>query len=45
MTKGENEIMIKDIVANPSVGASRDVRVEFGGEEMVNQCLASRKRC
>jgi len=41
VTKGENEIMIKDIVANPSVGASRDVRVEFGGEEMVNQCSTS----
>ena len=29
MTKGENEIMIKDIVANLSVGASRDVAPDF----------------
>jgi len=29
VTKGENEIMIKDIVANLSVGASRDVAPDF----------------
>ena len=29
MTKGENEIMIKDIVANLSVGGSRDVTTDF----------------
>ena len=29
MTKGENEIMIKDIVANLSVGVSRDVATDF----------------
>jgi len=29
VTKGENEIMIKDIVANLSVGASRDVATDF----------------
>ena len=29
MTKGENEIMIKDIVANLSVGGSRDVATDF----------------
>ena len=29
MTKGENKIMIKDIVANLSVGASRDVAPDF----------------
>ena len=29
MTKGKNEIMIKDIVANLSVGVSRDVATDF----------------
>ena len=29
VTKGENEIMIKDIVANLSVGVSRDVATDF----------------
>jgi nucleotide-binding universal stress UspA family protein len=29
VTKGENEIMIKDIIANLSVGASRDVATDF----------------
>ena len=29
MTKGENKMMIKDIIANLSVGASRDVATDF----------------